>query len=131
MRSTPHFFCASEKVCYCLGMSTYDIGSMGEQRAAEELVRLGYKIIERNWKTKWAEIDIVASKQNILYFVEVKYRKNSLQGDGFDYITDKKISKMTRAAELWVVQHNEEGQYELLCVSVGGESGDVDVRTMM
>jgi len=43
-------------------MQTTKIGNLGEQLAAEELSRQGYKIIERNWKNKLAEIDIIALK---------------------------------------------------------------------
>lgn len=109
-------------------MQTTDIGNIGEQLATEELIRLGYEILERNWKTKWAEVDIVARKNGIIYFVEVKYRASSEQGDGFDYITDQKLHHMTRAAELWVGIHDWAGEYQLLAAAVDGESGETDIR---
>ena len=109
-------------------MKTTDIGNTGEQLASEELVRLGYEILERNWKTKWSEIDIVARKNEVVYFIEVKYRASSRQGDGFDYITDQKLTHMTRAAELWVSVHNWNGGYELLGASVDGASNNVEIR---
>lgn len=107
-------------------MQTTDIGNKGEQLATEELIRLGYEIIERNWKTKWAEIDIVARKNNVIYFVEVKYRTSARQGDGLDYITDQKLHHMTRAAELWVSMNNWNGQFELIAISVLG-NGKIDI----
>ena len=108
-------------------MQTTQIGSRGEQLAAEALSRLGYEVLEKNWKTKWAEIDLVARKQGIMYFVEVKYRATALQGDGLDYITRKKLLQMQRAAELWVGMHNWTGEYQLLAVAVGS-SGEADIR---
>jgi Holliday junction resolvase-like predicted endonuclease len=109
-------------------MQTTQIGDRGEQIASEALVRSGYEIIDRNWKTKWCEIDIVATKSNTAYFIEVKYRSTSRQGDGFDYLTDQKLHHMQRAAELWVGIHNWNGPYELLGASVAGNSNNVDIR---
>lgn len=112
-------------------MQTTQIGNRGEQMTAEELSRMGYEIIELNWKTKWAEIDIVAKKNDIVSFVEVKFRKNTHQGDGFDYITDKKLFHMQRAAELWVSVNNWSGEYVLLAASVSGKGNDVDIREVI
>jgi len=108
-------------------MQTTQIGSHGEQLAAEALRRLGYDVLEKNWKTKWAEIDLVARKQDIMYFVEVKYRATALQGDGLDYITGRKLLQMQRAAELWVNMHAWAGEYQLLAAAVGS-SGEADIR---
>ena len=109
-------------------MNTTQIGDLGEQLTTEELTRSGYEILDRNWKTKWAEIDIVARKNDAVYFIEVKYRATVNQGDGFDYLTNKKIQHMIRAAELWVSINNWHGEYELLGSSVTGESAYVDIR---
>jgi len=109
-------------------MQTTKIGNRGEQIAAEALERMGYEILERNWKTKWAEVDIIAKKQAVLYFIEVKYRATSRQGDGFDYITDQKLMHMTRAAELWVSMRNWNAEYQLLVAAVDGTTGETDLR---
>lgn len=99
-------------------MQTTSIGNQGEQLAAEELARQGYKIISRNWKNKFAEIDIVARKKDVIFFAEVKYRSTSSQGDGFDYITNKKLQHMNRAASLWCSEQGWDGEVQLLAVSV-------------
>jgi putative endonuclease len=112
-------------------MKTTDIGNRGELLVSEELTRLGYEVIERNWKNRWAEIDIVARKNDIIYFVEVKYRSSSNQGDGLDYITDQKLHHMMRAAELWVGMGNWKGEYQLLAASVDSETKDVDLREVV
>ena len=109
-------------------MQTTQLGDRGEQAVSEELVRLGYEIVDRNWKTKWCEIDIVAQKNNTTYFIEVKYRRSDTQGDGFDYITDQKLHHMQRAAELWVTTYTWHGPYELLGASVIGELLEIDIR---
>lgn len=109
-------------------MQTTQIGNRGEQLAAEALVRQGYEIIDRNWKTRWAEIDIIAKKHDVLYFIEVKFRQSSRNGDGFDYITDKKLLHMHRAAELWVVSRDWQGEYVLLAAAVSGQGDTVEIR---
>ena len=47
-------------------------GRLGEEIACRFLVNKGFKLIERNYQKKWGEIDIIASKYNILHFIEVK-----------------------------------------------------------
>lgn len=105
--------------------SPTQIGGRAEDQVADELANQGYEILDKNWKIKIAEIDIVAKKDNTIYFVEVKYRQTDSAGDGFDYITDKKLHQMTRAAEAWVSQENWNGQYELMAVSVVGDQIDI------
>ena len=104
-----------------------DIGQAGEQLATEHLVRHGYEIVDRNWKTKLCEVDIIALKEGVLFFVEVKYRATASQGDGFDYITEKKLWHMQRAAELWVLKNEWPASYQLLAVSVVGDDGQIDI----
>ena len=48
------------------------IGQLGEDSACEYLIKMGYKVIERNYLKKWGEIDIVAKKDNRIHFIEVK-----------------------------------------------------------
>ncbi|CAN5388990.1 hypothetical protein BH10PAT3_BH10PAT3_7120 [soil metagenome] len=112
-------------------MQTTKIGNHGEQLAAEALACEGYEIVERNWKTKWAEVDIVARRNGIIYFIEVKYRATNRQGDGFDYITKQKLRHMYRAAELWVAMNGWTGEYELYGASLTGDDNDVDIREIV
>ena len=75
--------------------------------ASEYLISEGYEIIERNWKTKWCEIDIVALKDGVIHFVEVKYRKTDRSGDGLAAITATKHRQMTFAARMWLHAHQQ------------------------
>lgn len=102
-------------------MSTTDTGRKAEAAVAEYLKRRGYKILDQNWRTRWCEIDIVAQQGETIYFVEVKYRKTSNQGDGLEYITPKKLQQMAFAAEFWVSNHTWSGQYALAVASVAGD----------
>lgn len=99
-------------------------GQRGEQAAAEYLQSMGFRIVERNWKTKWCEIDIVAEKQSRLYFVEVKYRQRLDQGGGLAAITAAKKRQMKFAAELWM-QSRGEHDASLSVITVHGDDFEV------
>lgn len=101
-------------------MSSSAHGKLAEKAAANYLEIRGFYILETNWRTPWCEIDIVAQKSDCIYFVEVKYRRNSLQGTGFDYITQKKLAQMTRAAESWVQQSRWVNNYQLAAIELEG-----------
>lgn len=101
-------------------LTTKDIGNRGEEIASIYLKQQGYSITDRNWRTRWCEVDIVATKAGVVYFVEVKYRSNTLQGSGFDYITTKKLQQMQFAAEIWIQAHMFEGDAVLAAIEVDG-----------
>jgi putative endonuclease len=106
-------------------MQTTYIGQRGEQAAVEYLARQGYRIVDRNWRLRSCEIDIVARKGTVMHFVEVKYRSNEGAGSGFDYITPKKLSRMAYAAECWVQGQRWRGEYVLSAIEVGGAGYEV------
>ncbi len=85
--------------------STRRIGDASETVAALALERLGYRIVERNWKTKWCEIDIIATNGTTYYFVEVKHRRTDSSGNGLEAITPTKLRQMSFAAELYTQAH--------------------------
>lgn len=79
--------------------NTTKIGARGEDAVCEYLVRQGHEIIARNHKTYFYEIDIVSVKDKMIYFTEVKYRKNADFGGGLMAINTKKQKQMRYAAE--------------------------------
>ena len=101
-------------------------GQEAEEKTAEYLLGSGYKIKDRNWKTKQCEIDIIAEKAGCMYFVEVKYRSGSGQGDGFEYVTAAKVRQMSFAAELWTAKNKWQGEYVLSAASVSGPDFDIE-----
>lgn len=104
-------------------MTTRQIGDKGEQAAADWLTARGHEIVARNWRTRYCEIDIVSVKGEVLYFTEVKYRKNDDFGDGLAAITVKKQRQMRFAAELFLADKPEcSGMAaKLLAASVSGD----------
>jgi uncharacterized protein (TIGR00252 family) len=104
--------------------SSTEVGRAAETCAADFLIARGYKIVDQNWRTRWCEVDIIAAKNNCVYFAEVKYRRTSLQGSGLDYITPKKLRQMQFAAQYWAAGHMCE-DYNLAAVAVTGEPPQV------
>jgi len=77
-------------------------GKFGESLAENYLKKNGYKIIEKNFRTKYGEIDIIAEKGNFIIFVEVKYRKNPEFGKAEEAINPVKIGKIQKTAEFYL-----------------------------
>lgn len=105
--------------------STTTIGRQAEAAAAAYLVRQGYRIVEHNWRTRWCEIDIVATKGSAVTFVEVKYRRSNSWGSGLDYVTVRKRKQMAFAAEFWQAAHDWTGSMYLGAVEVSGPTFEV------
>ncbi len=105
-------------------MST-STGRNAESAAAEHLEELGYKILDQNWRTRWCEIDLVAKKNDVVYFVEVKYRAAENWGSGLEYITPKKLQQMIFAAKFWVNVNDWNGDYRLSAVEVTGPTFNI------
>lgn len=98
------------------------VGTVAEDVVADYLERNGHRIIERNWKTKYCEIDIVSRKDETVYFTEVKYRRQQNQGGGFAAMTKKKQQQMAFAANIYVKAKNLHNKDLLLAAaSVTGE----------
>ncbi len=107
--------------------TTKRIGDRAEDEAANYLVRHGHEIIKRNWKTKYCEIDIVSTKNDTLYFTEVKYRKTAQQGGGLAAITKKKLNQMTFAARYFAqAQHVTNTDLLLTVISLTGNPPEVE-----
>lgn len=100
-------------------MVTTSVGKAAESAASENLAANGFRIIDRNWKTPRCEIDIIAKKDQIIYFVEVKYRSTPYQGEGVDYVTNAKLRKMDFAARVWCQFNKWEGDSRLAVIGVG------------
>lgn len=101
-------------------MTTFDTGRKAEAAAAAFLVRKGCQLVAQNWRTRMCEVDIIAVREGIVYFCEVKYRSTDRQGTGIEYITPRKIRQMRFAAESWVYCHGWRGEYQLCAIEVSG-----------
>ncbi len=108
--------------------TTKQIGDSAETVATKYLKKMGHKIIDRNWKTKYCEIDIISKFDDVLYFTEVKYRKKSDQGGGLSAITPKKLKQMKFAAEYYVLSNQlKDADLRLATISLGGKLPVVEI----
>ena len=110
-------------ICSLVSFTTRAIGDAGEQAAADWLTTDGHEIIARNWRTRYCEIDIVSMKEDVLYFTEVKYRKNDDFGGGLAAITAKKQRQMRFAAELFIAKHPQYEGRDMRMLAVAVDEG--------
>lgn len=80
------------------------LGKQGENAACRYLKRSGYKIIERNYKTRFGEVDIIAQKEDTIAFIEVKTRLTDKFGAPAEAVTFAKQRKYALAAQLYFSQ---------------------------
>ncbi|MGZ6005498.1 MAG: YraN family protein [Candidatus Saccharimonadales bacterium] len=102
-------------------MNPTQAGQKAERAAALYLEMRGFRIIEQNWRRPRCEIDIVAKKDGVLHFVEVRYRVNDHQGSGIDSITQAKIKQMQRSAWFYVDETEWRGEYVLSAIELAGK----------
>ena len=84
------------------------LGALGERLAADHLARLGFEIVERNYRTRWGELDIVAFDGLTLTFCEVKTRRLTATGSGpLDAVGTVKRSRVRKMAGSWLIERRE------------------------
>lgn len=85
-------------------------GQVGEEAAEELLRKKGYQILERNFRTKFGEIDIIAKEKRkgatlpITVFVEVKTKSGEEFGEPWEMVDERKIERVRRMAELYLMK---------------------------
>lgn len=84
-------------------------GGKGEAYAAKYLKKNGYKIIEKNFRNKIGEIDIIAMDRGVIVFIEVKARKSRAFGSPKDALTVCKQKKISKVALSWLKARNKIG----------------------
>ncbi len=82
-----------------------ELGRRGEKLAADHLVAAGLEIVERNWRCRQGEIDLVATDGAELVFVEVKTRSSVAFGHPLEAITAAKLARLRRLALAWCDAH--------------------------
>lgn len=124
-------------------MGTISTGKFGEKIAAGFLERKGYKIMDKNFflraahGPKIAEVDIVAKKGGVFVFVEVKTVKHypSMSYLPQDKVNEQKLWKISKAAELWLMQHkiplNVKWQIDVVTVEVYEEGRAKILRSLL
>lgn len=100
-----------------------DFGRAGEDRAAQHLSARGYEILERNWRCPQGEIDIVATRDDLLCVIEVKTRRSDRFGHPFEAIDERKRRRLWRLAFAWADSHAESARGRRIRLEVIGLTG--------
>ncbi|HEU0063787.1 MAG TPA: YraN family protein [Flavisolibacter sp.] len=95
-----------------------ELGKKGEQLAVDYLCERGYSILFRNWKYSRFEIDIIALKDDMPHFVEVKMRSSNIHGDPEQNVTRKKIRCLLKAINGFLIQHPQYRDFQLDVLSI-------------
>jgi putative endonuclease len=87
--------------------SRAEIGALGEQLAVEHLTAQGLEVLERNWRCRYGEIDVIAvdHRCRTVVFVEVKTRTSDRFGGVQEAVTPDKMRRLRRLAGLWLAGH--------------------------
>jgi putative endonuclease len=93
-------------------VNTKTIGNDGEDKASKYIISKNIDIIEKNFNTRYGEIDIIGIKNKIIYFYEVKYRSSSYFGHGEEAISKSKIRKLKQSIEIWINKNRRYLNYD-------------------
>ncbi|MCR5216374.1 MAG: YraN family protein [Lachnospiraceae bacterium] len=89
-------------------MNKRSVGSEKEALAWDYLETKGYHMLEKNFRCRIGEIDLIGMDGSYLCFIEVKYRKNTSMGTPWDAVTGKKQSIIRRVSEWYCMSHHLE-----------------------
>jgi putative endonuclease len=105
-----------------------EIGDKGEDNAVNFLFASGYEVLERNYRFGRAEIDIIASKESVLVFIEVKTRKNINYGYPENFLSEPQEDRIHRAAEEYVFQKSWQGEvrFDIIAILWDGSEPTLD-----
>ncbi|MDO8581781.1 MAG: YraN family protein [bacterium] len=97
-------------------------GDRGEALVCDYLKKKGYRIREKQWRSKVGEIDVIAEKGGVFVFVEVKTRQSNAFGYPEEAVTERKRQHLMRAAELYCQLKNIEKprRIDVVAVIIGG-----------
>lgn len=98
-------------------------GRTGEKMGADYLQNAGYVILEKNWRYSHCEVDIIAAKNNILHFIEIKTRRSKKFGLPEEKVGRKKMENLIKAAEeyLYLQPQWKRIQFNILSISMIAE----------
>ena len=111
-------------------MDRKELGTFGERKAADYLRRKGYRIVDSNYSCRFGEIDIVASRDGYIVFVEVKLRKNADFAEAREFVNYSKQQRIIKTAQLWLTVNKCQLQPRFDVIEVyapGGTAGSVRI----
>lgn len=106
-----------------------ELGDFAEEMAANEYIKKGYAILEKNWYLGKTEIDIIAQVDNIIVFIEVKARSGKNQSP-FEAVTHDKKKRMTRAADNYIRRLKGDYEYRFDLVGFTGTKNKYELEIL-
>ena len=100
-------------------------GEIAENHAAQLLKKNGYKVLEKNFRNKVGEIDIIAQEEDTLVFVEVKARRSRKFGLPAEAVNARKLYKIRRVGEYYLMTHPDSPQKQRIDVVAIEVQGDM------
>ncbi|MBT0568370.1 YraN family protein [Williamsia sp. CHRR-6] len=97
------------------------IGRRGEDAAADHLEKSGWQVLERNWRCRYGELDLIALDGDVLVAVEVKTRTGTTFGDPAAAVTADKYRRLRRLIQLWLAQQQRRWpavRFDVIAVSI-------------
>lgn len=109
--------------------TTRQIGNIYENLAVQFLKNQGYKIIDRNFRSYFGEIDIIAREREYTCFIEVKGRKSDLFGEPQEFVINKKQQRIRRTAEYYAFKNKlQDTAMRFDVVSIIGIGKDAQIQ---
>ena len=107
-----------------------ELGTWGEELGVAFLLRKGYDIIERDWKSGHRDLDIIAANDDMLVFVEVKTRRNRVFGEPEEAIDYRKLQNLRQAINYYVKSRRINREFRLDVITVVGtpEGGSPEIN---
>ncbi|MCR4658189.1 MAG: YraN family protein [Lachnospiraceae bacterium] len=104
-------------------MNKRKVGAQYEELAADFLIKKGIKVLERNFRCRGGEIDLIGKDGRTIVFFEVKYRKNKDAGYPIEAVDHKKQATISRVADYYRLTHglSEAGAFRFDVIGILGE----------
>ncbi|MCR4276953.1 MAG: YraN family protein [Candidatus Roizmanbacteria bacterium] len=112
-------------------MSLYqkNLGKIGENFAIDFLKSHNFSVLEKNFRSRLGEIDIIAKKDHCLYFIEVKTRSNLNHGAPYEAVNKRKIYHIKKTAQFYLLKNKfEDYKLKVAVFSILIEDNKVDVK---
>lgn len=107
------------------------LGALGERIAARWLHRAGWRVLAWRWRSGHRDVDLIARRDGLVAFVEVKTRRGLAYGDPLEAVTWRKRRELVRSAQVWMDRCGRPGdayRFDVIGVLLEGRSAGVRVR---
>lgn len=104
-------------------------GQEAEEYVAKQVAKLGWKVLERNYHSRFGEIDIIAQDRDEIVFIEVKARRTTSFGTPLESVTEAKLEKMEKTAHMYLLSKQwEERPWRVDVFMVTNKGSDLEIE---